>query len=233
MNAPLCCRRVERHADLAASSEAAEGVTRDSADADSVHDLPADARAGRSADTPADPPADGATAPEIAGTITLDETDRHRRRMAMKSDQGLAFVLTLDAPTLLRDGDRLVLDDGRRIVVRAAPEPLYEVRASDPHHLLRLAWHMGNRHLPTQLMDGHLRIRRDAVIGAMLAGLGAEISEVEAGFDPEGGAYGDAHGHTHGDGARSHGRRGSHAHGRDHVHGHARGHALDHEPTDA
>ena len=130
----------------------------------------------------------------VDDSITLDETDRHRRRMAMTSDGGIGFVLSLDAAVLLRDGDRLVLDDGRCIVVRAAPEALYEVRGRDAHHLLRLAWHMGNRHLPAQLMDDHLRIRRDAVIGGMLRGLGADVRELEAGFDPEGGAYGDAGG---------------------------------------
>lgn len=172
----------------------------------------------RTADAP------DADAPD-AGTITLDETDRHRRRLAMTSDDGLAFVLELDAATLLRDGDRLVLEDGRRIVVRAAPEPLYEVRADDAHHLLRLAWHMGNRHLPTQLMGDHLRIRRDPVIGRMLAGLGADVREVEAGFDPEGGAYGDAGHHA----AHEHGPEHVHAHGHAHVHAHGHAHEHAHE----
>ena len=148
--------------------------------------------------------------------ITLDETDRHRRRMAMSSDGGIGFVLSLDAAVLLREGDLLVLEDGRRVVVRAAPEALYEVRGRDPHHLLRLAWHMGNRHLPTQLMDDHLRIRRDEVIGGMLRGLGADVREIEAGFDPEGGAYGDAGGSARQ--ARAH----AHEH-RDHAHGHHHG----------
>jgi len=114
----------------------------------------------------------------------------------MSSDEGIAFVLDLESATLLRDGDRLVLEDGRRIVVRAAPEALYEVRARDAHHLLRLAWHMGNRHLPAQLMIDHLRIRRDPVIREMLVGLGGRVLEVTAGFDPEGGAYGEQE-HSH------------------------------------
>ena len=172
------------------------------------------------------------TAPPPAETITLDETDRHRRRVAMTSDEGLPFVLSLDAATLLRDGDRLVLDDGRRVVVRAMPEPLHEVRGRDAHHLLRLAWHMGNRHLPTELMADHLRIRRDTVIRAMLEGLGADVRDVEAGFDPEGGAYGDAgrapdhdHGHSHGH-DQPHGHDHSHDHG--HMHDHGHGHRHDH-----
>ena len=126
----------------------------------------------------------------------------------MTSDAGTAFVLSLDAAVLLRDGDHLVLDDGRRIVVRAAPEALYEVRGRDLHHLLRLAWHMGNRHLSAQLMADHLRIRRDTVIAAMLRGLGADVREIDAGFDPEGGAYGDtgnaSHDHDHDRGDHRH-----------------------------
>ena len=206
MAAPPLCRRVERR-------DATDGAA----------DVPLAAGPSSAADDAS-----------IAGTITLDETDRHRRRLAMTSDQGLPFVLSLDAATLLRDGDRLLLDDGRRILVRAAPEPLYEVRGTDAHHLLRLAWHMGNRHLPTQLMADHLRIRRDAVIGAMLRGLGADVRDVEAGFDPEGGAYGDAHDHGHGhdsdgpDHDVGQSRRRGRGRGHDHSHGHGSdGHGHD------
>ena len=71
----------------------------------------------------------------------------------------------------------------------AAPEPLLEIRGTDPHHLVRVAWHLGNRHLPTQIMPKGLRIRRDHVIEAMVKGLGARVIEIEAPFDPEGGAY--------------------------------------------
>ncbi len=124
--------------------------------------------------------------------ITLDETARHRRRMLMTTDGGLEFFLDLPKAQLLRHGNGLQLDDGRVIEVRSAPEPLYQVHGRDPLHLLRLAWHMGNRHLQTQIKDDHILIRRDAVIKEMLAGLGARVVETHAGFDPEGGAYSDA-----------------------------------------
>lgn len=130
--------------------------------------------------------------------ITLDETARHRRRMKMTSDGGVSFLLDLPEARLLRHGDGLVLEDGRVIEVRAEPEALYEVRAENPHHLLRLAWHMGNRHLPTQVLEDHIRIRRDHVIKHMLEGLGGTVREIEAPFDPEGGAYGgESHKHHH------------------------------------
>jgi urease accessory protein len=132
------------------------------------------------------------------GRITLDETARHRRRMLMVSNEGVRFMLDLPQARLLRHGDGLVLDDGRVIEVVAVPEPLYEVRARDARHLLALAWQIGNRHLAAAIEAERILIRRDHVIGDMLAGLGATVTEIEAPFDPEGGAYGGAHqGHHH------------------------------------
>ncbi len=130
-------------------------------------------------------------------TVTLDHDARHRRRMRLVTDGGFEFLLELPEARLLHDGDRLLLEDGRAVLVRAAPEPLLELVCGDAHALLRLAWHLGNRHLPTQLLGDRLRIRRDHVIAEMAKGLGAEVREVEAPFDPEGGAYGTGHGHGH------------------------------------
>ena len=140
-----------------------------------------------------------------AGTITLDEAGRHRRRVVMTSDNGIEFLLDLPDARLLRHGDGLMLSDGRVIIVHAAPEDLLEVRARDPRHLLTLAWQIGNRHLAAQLLEDRIRIRRDHVIALMLEGLGARIDEISAPFDPEGGAYGGAHAaHHHGDGDHGH-----------------------------
>jgi len=153
-----------------------------------------------------------------ADTIVLGFDDRHRRRMAMTGTRGLEFLLDLENAVVLRGGDALVLDDGRLIEVVAAPEPLVEIRGNDPHHLVRVAWHLGNRHLPTQIMAKGLRIRRDHVIEAMVRGLGARVVEIEAPFDPEGGAYaGD--GHAHAPDPHDHAAHGpsSHDHG-DHHH---------------
>jgi urease accessory protein len=132
-----------------------------------------------------------------ADTIVLDFDDRHRRRMAMTGTHGLEFLLDLDEALALRGGDALVLEDGRLIEVVAAAEPLLEIRGTDPHHLVRVAWHLGNRHLPTQIVGKGLRIRRDHVIEAMVKGLGARVIEIEAPFDPEGGAYAGSESHRH------------------------------------
>jgi len=186
-----------------------------------------------------------------ADTVVLDFDDRHRRRMTMTGTRGLAFLLDLEKAVALRGGDALVLEDGRLIEVVAAPEPLAEVRCKDPAHLVRVAWHLGNRHLPTQIMAKGLRIRRDHVIEAMVTGLGARVIEIEAPFDPEGGAYAEAaHAHSleaasrqhaahdhssHGHSSRGHGEhQHDHAHHHhdedcDHDHGHGHSHAHEHK----
>jgi urease accessory protein len=161
-----------------------------------------------------------------ADTVVLDFDDRHRRRMAMTGTRGLEFLLDLENAVALRGGDALVLEDGRLVEVVAAAEPLVEIRGTDPHHLIRVAWHLGNRHLPTQIMPKALRIRRDHVIEAMVKGLGARVIEIEAPFDPEGGAYAEAvaHGHAHHAASHEGGGHEGHAH---HAHDHAH-HAHDH-----
>jgi len=159
-----------------------------------------------------------------ADTVVLGFDDRHRRRMAMTGTRGLEFLLDLENAVALRGGDALVLEDGRLIEVVAAPEPLAEIRVGDPQHLVRVAWHLGNRHLPTQIMAKGLRIRRDHVIEAMVKGLGARIIEIEAPFDPEGGAYAPAHAHVE----HSHAAHDHHDHDHDHDHHHHDEH-CDHE----
>ena len=181
-----------------------------------------------------------------ADTVVLDFDDRHRRRMAMAGTRGLEFLLDLESAVALRGGDALVLEDNRLIEVVAAPEPLIEIRGTDPHHLVRVAWHLGNRHLPTQIMPKGLRIRRDHVIEAMVKGLGARVIEIEAPFDPEGGAYaggGHAHAetdphhhpahdpasHDHGDHGHHHDHHHHHDEHCDHDHHHGHSHAHDHK----
>lgn len=132
--------------------------------------------------------------------VVLAYDDRHRRRIAMQGERGLTFLLDIPEATALRHGDGLVLEDGRMIEVRAKPEPLLVVSAKDAHHLARLAWHLGNRHVPAAIEKSRILIRPDHVLAEMLAGLGAEISAIEAPFDPEGGAYaqpGNGHHHDH------------------------------------
>jgi urease accessory protein len=130
-----------------------------------------------------------------ADRVVLDHGDRHCRRVTLTGANGLAFVLDLPTATRLHGGDALVLEDGRLVEVVAAPEPLLEIRCADPHHLARVAWHFGNRHVPVEVRNDALRIRRDHVLADLAQKLGARVVPLEAPFEPEGGAYDGAHHH--------------------------------------
>ena len=131
-------------------------------------------------------------------TVTLAYVDRHRRRIRLVANSGIIFLLDLARAYHLSDGDGLELDDGGYVGVRAAPEPVLEIEAADPASLLRIAWHLGNRHLPLQVVGDRLRIREDHVIAEMVTGLGGRFTRCEAPFDPEIGAYAGAlHRHGH------------------------------------
>ncbi len=133
-----------------------------------------------------------------AGTVTLDFEARHRRRIRLKTDQGEDVLLDLPQAVAMADGDGLQLDDGRLLKIQAAAELVVEVRHKDPTRLMRLAWHLGNRHLPTEIRGQVVRIRPDHVIEEMLYRLGADLVNVRAPFQPEGGAYrDDGHHHEH------------------------------------
>ncbi|GGB39979.1 urease accessory protein UreE [Roseibium aquae] len=135
-------------------------------------------------------------------TVQLDREARHKRRAVLTGQGGLIALLDEPKAVFLADGDALRLDSGQIMVVRAAPEDLVEIEADDMAHLVKIAWHLGNRHLPTQLFADRLRIRRDHVIEDMVRKLGGRVTQVTAAFDPEGGAYGygqtRGHGHSHG-----------------------------------
>lgn len=122
-------------------------------------------------------------------SVTLTCDDRHRRRLRLTTDAGEPFLLDLAETTLLREGDGLGLEQGGWIEVHAAPEPLLEVTAPDALGLLRLAWHLGNRHLPVQIESTRLVIRRDHVMANLVEGLGGRTREIEAPFTTEGGAH--------------------------------------------
>jgi urease accessory protein len=131
-----------------------------------------------------------------AGSITLEFDARHRRRIRLITDQGEDVLIDLPQAVAMADGDALQLEDGRFLKIHAAAEPIVEVRHREPGQLVRLAWHLGNRHLATEIREHVLRIRPDYVIEDMLRRFGADLMKVQAPFQPEGGAYsGDDHHH--------------------------------------
>jgi urease accessory protein len=135
-------------------------------------------------------------AARVRDRVALDADDRNRRRVVLTGEGGTTFLLDLPQAAALRDGDGLVLDDGAIVRVIGLAEPLAEITAATPLDFVRLAWHLGNRHADVAFAPGALRVRRDHVLEAMAAGLGATVRPVEAAFDPEPGAPG--HGHDPG-----------------------------------
>ena len=158
----------------------------------------------------------------VADTVTLDHEGRQRRRFALRGEGGLEFLLDLEKAAVLNDGDALKLEDGRLVAVKAAPQPLLEIRAENPLRLTRIAWHIGNRHTAAEITADALYIEDDHVLAEMVRGQGGTATRVTRPFQPERGAYVHDCGHDHG--AHDHGAHdhGAHGHAHDH-HGHDHG----------
>ena len=173
-------------------------------------------------------------AEKVADEITLDHHARHRRRIAMTADGGTSFLLDLDKATALDDGDAVKLEDGRLVRVKAAPEDLVEVTTANPLRLMKVAWHLGNRHVPAEVTETAIYFVDDHVLTEMVRGLGAAVAKVTRPFRPEKGAYEAAEAHAgHDHAGHDHGRHGEHdhaGHGHDH-HGHEH-HGHEHDAHD-
>jgi urease accessory protein len=134
---------------------------------------------------------------EALASVTLIFDDRHKRRLRMTDDTGLDFMLDLASATMLHDGDGLQLEGGGFIRVCAAVEAVADITTNSAEHAVRIAWHIGNRHTPLQVLaDGVLRIIDDHVLVDMAEGLGGRVKRHEAPFAPERGAYAER-GHHH------------------------------------
>src|SRR3954471_16618974 len=166
----------------------------------------------------------------VADTLILSHAQRQAQKGFLFGVKGTCVELDFAEPIRLRTDDALVLDDGGLIEIVAEPEPLIEARAADLPALARLAWHLGDRHVPVQVLERRLRLKPDPAIETLLHSLGAKVVAIDAPFEPEGGAYDaavddhgrDHHHHDHGHDHHDHG----HAHGHDHGHDHD--HARDH-----
>ena len=117
--------------------------------------------------------------------VVLDADDRQRRRAVLKGEGGAEFLLDFASPVTLRDGDGLVLDDGSIVRVAGQAESLVEIATKRAPDIVRIAWHIGNRHTDMQVIGEKLRIRRDHVLEDMLKGLGASVVPLDGPFDPE------------------------------------------------
>lgn len=129
--------------------------------------------------------------------LELPFDTRCKSRLRTKLASGEDCGLFLERGTVLRGGDKLLANDGRIVEVVAAPEALMEAVTGDPLLIAKAAYHLGNRHVAVHLLPGKLRFVADHVLGEMVRGLGLKVSEIEAPFEPESGAYGNHGGHAH------------------------------------
>lgn len=129
----------------------------------------------------------GATVP--FDIVVLMHHERHLRRRVLTLQHGDEILVDFPGPVMLASGDRLVLDDGRHVEVIAAEEELLEVTAGGRTSLAEIAWHLGNRHTPSQIEADRVLVARDHVLADMLRGLGAGVREVREPFEPVRGAY--------------------------------------------
>ena len=131
----------------------------------------------------------------IDDTVELPFDLRQKSRLRVKLASGQEAALFLTRGIILRGGDLLKSEAGLVVQVLAAQEPVYNVIAPTQRDLMCAAYHLGNRHVPLQIGDGWLRLEQDYVLKDMLIGLGMQVAETVAPFEPEAGAYGGGHRH--------------------------------------
>ncbi|MDH3321274.1 MAG: urease accessory protein UreE [Betaproteobacteria bacterium] len=157
---------------------------------------------------------------EVKGRLPLPFAARQQRGLKAKLDSGEEVVLNLPRGEVLRGGDLVTASDGRVIEVVAKTEKLLHVECKRPADLARIAYDLGNRHVPVLVGDGFLRLAAEPALAEALKKKGATVSEVEVPFEPD--AVG-AHEHA----AEGHGGE-AHGHGHPHHHGHHHGHEHKH-----
>jgi urease accessory protein len=172
-----------------------------------------------------------------ADTLILDYTQRQTKQGFFFTGKGTCIEFDFAEPPALATDDALVLDDGGLIEVVADSEPLIEARIGDPVALARLAWRLGDRHVPVQILANRLRLRRNPEVEAMLAGIATKLTPLSAPFEPDVRAsdhvhhHDDHHGHDHHHHDHGHDHAHHHGHGHDdhdHHHGHDHAHGHDH-----
>ena len=132
----------------------------------------------------------------IKDTITLSYHQRFIRRKKLISDNQIEFLVNLPETVSLNHNSGLLLNDGSLILIKSAKEDLLEIISEN---LMKIIWHIGNRHIPCQIEKERLLIKHDKTIENLIIKLGGTIKKIEEEFNPEGGAYGlgRTHGHSH------------------------------------
>ncbi|MEZ8631734.1 urease accessory protein UreE [Vibrio lentus] len=131
------------------------------------------------------------------GYLSLPIDSRIKSRLKVMLDDGRNAGLFLPRGHILRGGEQLSSECGLVVEVKAAPETVSTVYCEDLLLLTRVAYHLGNRHVPLQVEAGWVRYQHDHVLDEMVEGLGATVTTEKQPFEPEGGAYGGRSGGHH------------------------------------
>ena len=170
-------------------------------------------------------------AEKVVDTLVLGHAARKLFQGELTGEGGLAVTLDLDRETALDEGDALKLEDGRLVAIRAASERLIEVTSENPARLLRIGWHLGDRHVAMEVGTDAIYVPSEPGAAEIVRGLGGAMSEVARPFRPERGGHGHHHhGHDHGGHDHAHHAHEPHAnepHGHDHGHAHDHAHGAD------
>nr|ACA28631.1 putative urease E [Escherichia coli] len=139
------------------------------------------------------------TPAQTTASVTLPVDMRVKSRIKVTLNDGRQAGLLLPRGLLLRDGDILSNENGDEFIkVIAADEAVSAVRCADPFMLAKACWHLGNRHVPLQIMPGELRYHHDHVLDDMLRQFGLDVDFAHLPFEPEAGAYASkSHAHNH------------------------------------
>ncbi|MBC7945177.1 MAG: urease accessory protein UreE [Burkholderiales bacterium] len=129
--------------------------------------------------------------------LVLPFEQRSKSRLRTRLASGEEAGVFIERGTILRGGDLLLAEDGRVVQVIAAEERVMQATCADAHALACAAYHLGNRHVAVEIGPGWLRFMADHVLRDMLLGLGAQVTELNAPFEPEAGAYAHGIGHRH------------------------------------
>ncbi len=164
-------------------------------------------------------------ADRVVATITLNHAARTRRQGTLRAEGGTDIVLDLDMETTINDGDALRLEDGQLVQVKAAAEPLLEVKAENPLRLTRLAWHLGSSHGLVEVTADALYVENSPAVAELVRGQGCTATPVERPFKPERSTHMCDHDHGH---HHHHGHAHSHSHSESHSHAHSHAHSHDH-----
>ncbi len=126
---------------------------------------------------------------QVEHRLILTYDLRQKSRFKAQTDNGQAVTVSLPRGTQLKNGDILQTESGEAAAIIAAPEEVSVAHSIDPLQLMRVCYHLGNRHVPLQIESNMICYQADHVLDAMVVGLGLIIVPETRCFEPESGAY--------------------------------------------